>query len=97
MAHLRRGDVVQHVPAAVELGDIVTVAAGDRVPADARLVESRAPAVDEAPLTRESSSELLWRGHGLLQRRQAERRHRVLRLPSARCDPCGGIIPSRWR
>ncbi|MFI7041640.1 cation-translocating P-type ATPase [Microbispora rosea] len=57
MATVVRGDVVRRIPAAeVVPGDIVTVAAGDRVPADARLVEAGALAVDEAPLTGESLS-----------------------------------------
>ncbi|NJP29049.1 cation-transporting P-type ATPase [Microbispora sp. SCL1-1] len=57
MATVVRGDVARRIPAAeVVPGDIVTVAAGDRVPADARLVETSALAVDEALLTGESLS-----------------------------------------
>ncbi|GAB3151547.1 cation-translocating P-type ATPase [Microbispora hainanensis] len=57
MATVVRGDVVRRIPAAqVVPGDIVTVAAGDRVPADARLIETSALAVDEALLTGESLS-----------------------------------------
>ncbi|MGW5265539.1 cation-translocating P-type ATPase [Microbispora sp. NPDC004025] len=57
MATVVRDDAVRRVPAAeVVPGDLVVVAAGDRVPADARLVEAEALAVDEAMLTGESLS-----------------------------------------
>ncbi|MCC6739735.1 MAG: cation-translocating P-type ATPase [Planctomycetia bacterium] len=55
-ARVRRGGRDLDVPA-VELvpGDILLLAAGDRVAADARLVEAAALAADEAPLTGESA------------------------------------------
>ncbi len=57
MAKVRRGDAVRRIPAAqVVPGDIIEVAAGDRVPADARVIEESALAVDEAMLTGESMS-----------------------------------------
>ncbi|MFF5210600.1 cation-translocating P-type ATPase [Streptosporangium sp. NPDC000396] len=57
MAKVRRGGITRRVPAAeVVPGDVIEVAAGDRVPADARLIEASALAVDEAVLTGESQS-----------------------------------------
>ncbi|HEY0839696.1 MAG TPA: HAD-IC family P-type ATPase, partial [Vulgatibacter sp.] len=51
---LRDGALVQ--VAAVELvpGDVIVVGAGDKVPADARVIESNRLACDESPLTGES-------------------------------------------
>jgi len=65
-ATVRRGGEVRRV-AAEELvpGDVVLVKAGDRVPADARLLQATSLEVDESPLTGESlpaSKEALWRG-----------------------------------
>jgi len=46
---------VQEIPTAdVVVGDLIIVSAGVRIPADARLVESRGLSVNEAPLTGES-------------------------------------------
>ncbi|MEV7805632.1 cation-transporting P-type ATPase [Microbispora sp. NPDC088329] len=57
MAKVVRGGVVRRIPAAeVVPGDVVRVAAGDRVPADARVVRADALGVDEAVLTGESLS-----------------------------------------
>ncbi|GIH95773.1 cation-translocating P-type ATPase [Planobispora siamensis] len=57
MAKVRRDGTVRRVPAAeVVPGDVIEVAAGDRVPADARVLTSGALAVDEAMLTGESLS-----------------------------------------
>ncbi|MEZ0075893.1 cation-translocating P-type ATPase [Planotetraspora sp. GP83] len=57
MAKVRRDGVVRRVPAAeIVPGDVIEIAAGDRVPADARVVEASALAVDEAMLTGESLS-----------------------------------------
>ncbi|MBX6386793.1 MAG: HAD-IC family P-type ATPase, partial [Microbispora sp.] len=57
MAKVVRDGVVRRIPAAeVVPGDVVRVAAGDRVPADARLVRADALGVDESMLTGESSS-----------------------------------------
>ncbi|MBB2910815.1 Ca2+-transporting ATPase [Streptosporangium becharense] len=57
MAKVRRDGVTRRLPAAeVVPGDLVEVAAGDRVPADARLLRASALAVDEAVLTGESQS-----------------------------------------
>ncbi|MEU4408969.1 cation transporting ATPase C-terminal domain-containing protein [Streptosporangium sp. NPDC023963] len=57
MAKVRRGGVTRRVPAAeVVPGDVIEVAAGDRVPADARVLEVSALGVDEAMLTGESQS-----------------------------------------
>ena len=54
-AHCRRDGELQEVPA-TELvpGDVITVRAGDTIPADARLIESYELEVDEAVLTGES-------------------------------------------
>ncbi|GIH68471.1 cation-translocating P-type ATPase [Sphaerimonospora thailandensis] len=57
LAKVVRDGVVRRVPAAeVVPGDIMQVAAGDRVPADARLLEASALGVDESMLTGESLS-----------------------------------------
>ncbi|WP_055483556.1 cation-translocating P-type ATPase [Sphaerimonospora mesophila] len=57
MAKAVRDGVIRRVPAAdIVPSDIVQVAAGDRVPADARLLEANALAVDESMLTGESLS-----------------------------------------
>ncbi len=57
MAKVRRGGATRRVPAAgVVPGDVIEVTAGDRVPADAHVVEATALAVDEAVLTGESQS-----------------------------------------
>ncbi|MDP4510007.1 cation-translocating P-type ATPase [Nonomuraea turcica] len=57
MAKVRRGGVVRRIPAAeVVVGDVVEVAAGDRVPADARVVEAASLAANESMLTGESRS-----------------------------------------
>ncbi|MFC6580499.1 cation-translocating P-type ATPase [Planomonospora parontospora] len=57
MAKVRRDGVLQRIPAAeVVPGDVVEVAAGDRVPADARVLTAGALAADEAMLTGESLS-----------------------------------------
>ncbi|MBO3752759.1 cation-transporting P-type ATPase [Streptosporangiaceae bacterium NEAU-GS5] len=57
MAKVRRDGVVVRIPAAyVVPGDVIEVAAGDRVPADACLAEADGLAVDEAMLTGESMS-----------------------------------------
>lgn len=54
-ARVRRDGEEREVPAAELVpGDILLLAAGDRVPADARLVEVHTLKVDEAPLTGES-------------------------------------------
>ncbi len=55
MARVRRGGRVEAIPA-VELvpGDIVLLEAGDRVPADGRLVAAHNVEIDEAALTGES-------------------------------------------
>ncbi|WP_433427698.1 hypothetical protein [Nonomuraea sp. CA-141351] len=48
---------MRRIPAAeVVPGDVIQVAAGDRVPADARVVEAASPAVNEVVLTGESRS-----------------------------------------
>lgn len=57
MAKVRREGRMRRVPAAELVpGDVVEVAAGDRVPADARLVEASSLAVNESMLTGESRS-----------------------------------------
>lgn len=54
-ARVTRGGAVREVPAAdVVPGDMLLLEAGDRVAADARLVEAAAMEADEAPLTGES-------------------------------------------
>jgi len=55
IARVRRDGEEREVPAAELVpGDVLLLAAGDRVPADARLVEVHTLKVDEAPLTGES-------------------------------------------
>ncbi|WP_084965474.1 cation-translocating P-type ATPase [Thermoactinospora rubra] len=57
MAKVRRDGMVRRIPAAeVVPGDVIEVAAGDRVPADARVLEADSLATDEAMLTGESRS-----------------------------------------
>ncbi|GIN01050.1 haloacid dehalogenase [Planomonospora venezuelensis] len=57
MAKVRRDGVLRRIPAAeVVPGDVVEVAAGDRVPADARVLAAGALAADESMLTGESLS-----------------------------------------
>ncbi|WP_203895979.1 HAD-IC family P-type ATPase, partial [Planobispora longispora] len=57
MAKVRREGTVQRIPAAgVVPGDVIELAAGDRVPADARILSAGSLAVDEAMLTGESLS-----------------------------------------
>ncbi|MEV5408747.1 cation-transporting P-type ATPase [Thermopolyspora sp. NPDC052614] len=56
-ARVRRSGTPRRIPAAeVVPGDLVEVAAGDRVPADAEIVEAHGLAVDESVLTGESAS-----------------------------------------
>ncbi|SEH02674.1 Ca2+-transporting ATPase [Nonomuraea solani] len=57
MAKIRRNGTVLRIPAVeVVPGDVIEVAAGDRVPADARLVEAASLAANESMLTGESRS-----------------------------------------
>ncbi|WP_083501835.1 cation-translocating P-type ATPase [Sphaerimonospora mesophila] len=57
MAKVVRDGAVRRIPAAeVVPGDVMQVAAGDRVPADARLLEASGLGVDESMLTGESLS-----------------------------------------
>lgn len=57
MAKVRRDGVVRRVPAAeIVPGDVIEVAAGDRVPADGRVLEAASLAVNESMLTGESRS-----------------------------------------
>ncbi|GAA4039000.1 cation-translocating P-type ATPase [Nonomuraea soli] len=57
MAKVRRDGMTVRLPAVqVVPGDVIELAAGDRVPADARVVEASALAADEAMLTGESQS-----------------------------------------
>ncbi|GGT03874.1 calcium-transporting P-type ATPase, PMR1-type [Planobispora rosea] len=57
MAKVRRDGTVRRIPAAeVVPGDVIEVAAGDRVPADARILSAGSLAADEAMLTGESLS-----------------------------------------
>ncbi|GGO78397.1 cation-translocating P-type ATPase [Nonomuraea cavernae] len=57
MAKVRRDGVVRRIAAAeVVPGDLIEVAAGDRVPADARVLEAVSLAVNESMLTGESNS-----------------------------------------
>ncbi|HET7558718.1 MAG TPA: calcium-translocating P-type ATPase, SERCA-type [Limnochordia bacterium] len=51
---LRGGEVVELPAEALVPGDIVILEGGDRVPADARLLEAHSVACDESPLTGES-------------------------------------------
>lgn len=56
-AKVRRDGVTTRVPAVeVVTGDVVEVAAGDRVPADATLLEAASLGVDESALTGESAT-----------------------------------------
>jgi cation-transporting P-type ATPase I len=50
----RSGDVVEVLADELVVGDVIVVGSGDRVPADARLIESESLEVDEASLTGES-------------------------------------------
>ncbi|MCA9179094.1 MAG: cation-transporting P-type ATPase [Planctomycetales bacterium] len=57
---VRRGGEEQHVPAEELVpGDVLIVGEGDRIAADARLVESEGALVNNAPLTGESRSQPL--------------------------------------
>ncbi|TYB60283.1 cation-transporting P-type ATPase [Nonomuraea sp. PA05] len=57
MAKVRRGGTVRRIPAAeVVPGDVIEVAAGDRVPADGRVAEAVSLAANESMLTGESRS-----------------------------------------
>jgi len=57
LAKVRRDGTVRRIPAAqVVPGDVIEVAAGDRVPADARVAEAVSLAVNESMLTGESHS-----------------------------------------
>jgi len=54
-AHVRRDEAEQTVPATrLVVGDVISLAAGEVVPADCRLLEARALQVDESSLTGES-------------------------------------------
>ncbi|MDM7999231.1 MAG: HAD-IC family P-type ATPase [Dehalococcoidia bacterium] len=54
-AKVRRGGRVQTIPAEeIVTGDVILLEAGDKVPADARLMEASSLKVGEAPLTGES-------------------------------------------
>jgi Ca2+-transporting ATPase len=54
-ARVRRNNVEQNIPASQLVpGDIMILQAGDKVPADGRLVEASSLKVDESPLTGES-------------------------------------------
>ena len=53
---LREGRRMVIAAEALVPGDIVVLRAGDRVPADLRLIEARGLAIDEAPLTGESQA-----------------------------------------
>ncbi|OAN50363.1 metal-transporting ATPase [Paramagnetospirillum marisnigri] len=54
-ARIRRGGQVRDIPAeALVPGDLVLLEAGDRIPADGRLILTRAAMVDESALTGES-------------------------------------------
>jgi sodium/potassium-transporting ATPase subunit alpha len=55
---LRDGREVDVEAATVVAGDVVVLREGDRVPADARLIEAHALKVDNAPLTGESEPQL---------------------------------------
>jgi cation-transporting P-type ATPase I len=50
----RSGDVVEVLADELVVGDVIVLGSGDRVPADARLIESESLEVDEASLTGES-------------------------------------------
>ena len=55
-AHVRRDSAEIHVPAReVVPGDVLVLAAGDRIPADARLIEAANLEVEESSLTGEST------------------------------------------
>ncbi|MFI9561134.1 cation-translocating P-type ATPase [Nonomuraea endophytica] len=57
MAKVRRDGVTRRIPAVdVVPGDLIEVAAGDRIPADAQVIEASSLGVDEATLTGESRS-----------------------------------------
>ena len=57
MARVRRNGADATIPAEeLVMGDIVLVGAGDRVPADLRILEAAAVRVEESPLTGESKS-----------------------------------------
>ncbi len=51
---MRDGKVVDHAAAQLVPGDIILVEAGDKIPADARLIEEVSLSIDEAILTGES-------------------------------------------
>jgi cation-transporting ATPase I len=50
----RSGDVIHRLANELVVGDVIVLGSGDRVPADARLIESESLEVDEASLTGES-------------------------------------------
>jgi Ca2+-transporting ATPase len=57
MAKVRRDGITRRIPAAAVVpGDLIEVAAGDRIPADARVLEASSLGLDEATLTGESRS-----------------------------------------
>jgi P-type Ca2+ transporter type 2C len=51
---LRKGGVVHSPASQLVLGDVIVLEAGDRIPADARLIEAASLSVDESILTGES-------------------------------------------
>jgi len=51
---VRSGELVSALPHELVVGDVIVLGSGDRVPADARLIESESLEVDEASLTGES-------------------------------------------
>jgi Ca2+-transporting ATPase len=56
-ARVRRGGDIETIPAEeLTVGDVVLLAAGDRVPADLRVIEAASLRTEEAPLTGESRS-----------------------------------------
>jgi P-type Ca2+ transporter type 2C len=73
-ARVRRNAVDAVIPAEeLVVGDLVLLAAGDRVPADLRILEASAVRVEESPLTGESKSVFKSREHVALDAVIAER------------------------